>query len=246
MSKTPKVLADKTAWITGAASGIGEAAAIALARAGATVVLTGRREKALAALAARVADDGGNALVAAGDVTDVEAMEAVVAMLAARGSIDIFVNNAGVNIPDRAWTKLTMHSADLLLDVNLRAGVQLSRAVLPVMQAHGGGLLIHLASWAAHFIGPGAGPVYTVAKSGIVAMSHTINIEFGRHGIRSCVLSPGDTLTPMIDKRPVPTSEEARARALKPGDVAALILHVATLPRHVCVNEIIVSPTSLQ
>lgn len=242
---TAKLLSGKTAWITGAGSGIGEAAALALSRAGASVVLTGRRPALLEELATRISDEGGKAVVAAGDVTDVADIEEIVAMLAARGSLDILVNNAGTNIPDRSWAELTTASVDLLLDANLRSAAHVSRAVLPVMQAQGGGLLVHIGSWAAHFLSGGPGPIYTAAKSGVVAMSHAINIEHGVHGIRSCVLSPGDTLTPMIDRRPVHTSDAARARALRPEDIADLILHVAMLPPHVCVNEIIVSPTSL-
>lgn len=244
MSAPEKILAGKTAWVTGAASGIGEATALALSRAGATVALTGRRQEPLEQLAARIADEGGEAIVAPADVADVAAIERALALLAGR-TLDILVSNAGTNIPDRSWSKLTPDSVDLLLDTNLRGALQLSRAVLPIMQAQGGGVLIHIGSLAAHVLSAGPGPVYTAAKSGVVAMSHAINIEHGVHGIRSCVLSPGDTLTPLMDKRPVKMSDEVRARMLHPEDIAGLVLHVAMLPRHVCVNEIIVTPTSL-
>jgi NADP-dependent 3-hydroxy acid dehydrogenase YdfG len=244
VSASGKILAGKTAWVTGAASGIGEATALALSRAGATVALTGRRLEPLEQLAARIASEGGEAIVAPADVADVAAIERALAFLAGR-SLDIVVSNAGTNIPDRSWSKLTPDSVDLLLDANLRGALQLSRAVLPVMQAQGGGVLIHIGSLAAHVLSAGPGPVYTAAKSGVVAMSHAINIEHGVHGIRSCVLSPGDTLTPLMDKRPVKMSDEVRARMLRPEDIAGLVLHVATLPPHVCVNEIIVTPTSL-
>jgi NADP-dependent 3-hydroxy acid dehydrogenase YdfG len=244
VSATGKVLVGKTAWVTGAASGIGEATALALSRAGATVALTGRRAEPLEQLAARIAGEGGEAIVAPADVADVAAIERSLALLVGR-SLDILVSNAGTNIPDRSWSKLTADSVDLLLDANLRGALQLSRAVLPIMQAQGGGVLIHIGSLAAHVLSAGPGPVYTAAKSGVVAMSHAINIEHGVHGIRSCVLSPGDTLTPLMDKRPVKMSDDVRARMLRPEDIAGLVLHVATLPRHVCVNEIIVTPTSL-
>ncbi len=230
-----------TAWVTGAASGIGEAVALGLSGAGSTVMLTGRH---LEALAARITASGGEAIVAAGDVADVAAVNRALALLDGR-PLDILVSNAGTNIPDRSWSKLTPDSIDLLLDANLRGALQISPAVLPLMAAQGGGVLIHIGSLAAHVLSAGPGPVYTAAKSGVVAMSHAINIEHGRAGIRSTVLSPGDTLTPLMDKRPVRMSEEARARMLRPEDIARLVLHIATLPAHVCVNEIIVTPTSL-
>lgn len=243
MTGPARPLAGKTAWVTGAASGIGAAAALALAEAGAALMLTGRRPEPLLELADRISDRGGEAIVAVGDVADVAALDRALALLGDR-SLDILVSNAGTNVPDRSWSKLTPESVDLLLDANLRGALQISRAVLPKMAAQGGGVIIHIGSLAAHVLSAGPGPVYTAAKSGVVAMSHSINIEYGKNGIRSTVLSPGDTLTPLIDKRPVPMSEEARARMLRPEDIAGLVLHIAALPPHVCVNEIIVTPTS--
>jgi NADP-dependent 3-hydroxy acid dehydrogenase YdfG len=236
-------LAGRTAWVTGAASGIGEATALALAKAGATVAITSRRADTLEALADRIRADGGEAIAAAGDVTDLARMEAIASELSQHGGLDILVNNAGNNIPERSWGELTAEAIDLLLDANLRGTLQISRLVLPMMQAGGGGVFIHIGSWAAHFISTGPGPIYTAAKSGVVAMSHTINLEHGVHGIRSCVLSPGDVHTPLMDKRPMKISDEAKRKMLQPEDIAGLVLHVATLPAHVCVNEIIVGPT---
>lgn len=244
MNPAGQPLAGKMAWVTGAASGIGEATALALSRAGAVVMLTGRRQEPLEQVAARISAEGGEAIVAPGDVAEVSTLDRALALLAGR-PLDIVVSNAGTNVPDRSWAKLTADSVDLLLDANLRGALQLSRAVLPVMKAQGGGVLIHIGSLAAHVLSAGPGPVYTAAKSGVVAMSHAINIEHGIDGIRSCVLSPGDTLTPLMEKRPVRMSDEARARMLRPEDIAGLVLHIATLPPHVCVNEIIVTPTSL-
>jgi NADP-dependent 3-hydroxy acid dehydrogenase YdfG len=243
MTDTTRPLAGRTAWVTGAGSGIGEATALALATAGATVAVTSRRADKLEALAARIKAAGGEAIAAAGDVTDLARMEAIAGELRERGGLDILVNNAGNNIAERSWGELTAETVDLLLDANLRGPLQISRLVLPMMRAGGGGVLIHIGSWAAHFISTKPGPIYTAAKSGVVAMSHTINLEEGAHGIRSCVLSPGDTATPLMDKRPVKISDEAKRKMLQPEDIASLVLHVATLPAHVCVNEIIVGPT---
>jgi len=77
----------------------------------------------------------------------------------------------------------------------------------------------------------------------VVAMSHSINMEECVNGIRSTVLCPAEVATPILDKRPVPVTPEDRARMLQPDDLAALILFVATRPKHVCLNEVVISPT---
>ena len=85
------------------------------------------------------------------------------------------------------------------------------RAVLPIMREQGDGQLIHTASWAGRFIGPTSGPIYTAAKHGVVAMSHTINLEECENGIRSTVISPGEVATPLMAKRNPPEPPEVMA-----------------------------------
>src|SRR3990172_7041666 len=100
-------LKGRVAWVTGAGSGIGEAAAVALAREGATVVLTGRRKQPLKAVAERIAESGGKALVRPADVTNAAAVGKIAEGIRAElGRLDILVNNAGSNIPDRNWQRL--------------------------------------------------------------------------------------------------------------------------------------------
>jgi NADP-dependent 3-hydroxy acid dehydrogenase YdfG len=111
------------------------------------------------------------------------------------------------------------------------------------MRARQEGLFIHIGSWVAHFPSMLAGPVYTATKTAVVAMSHTINMEEGVNGIRSCVLSPGEVVTPLMDKRPVPPTAAERSLMLKPEDIADLAVYLTGLPPHICVNEIVVSPT---
>ncbi len=101
-------LAGKIAWVTGAGSGIGEAAALGLAGAGARVVLTGRREEPLRALAERIAASGGEAVVEPGDVTDAARITAIVESIASRfGRLDVLVSNAGSNVRERRWDALS-------------------------------------------------------------------------------------------------------------------------------------------
>src|SRR5262245_58040286 len=106
-------LENKVAWITGAGSGIGKAAALALARSGAVVVLSGRREPPLRDAAAQVEAAGGTALVKAADLTAAAAASQTAQDIRTRfGRLDILVNNAGVNITRRSWRELDAQSAD--------------------------------------------------------------------------------------------------------------------------------------
>jgi NADP-dependent 3-hydroxy acid dehydrogenase YdfG len=237
-------LDDSIVWITGAGTGIGEAAAEALAREGAVVVLSGRRKEPLEGVAARLTKAGGKALVQAVDVTKAAAVQKVAdAIRDAHGRIDIVVNNAGMNVAERAWSKLTADNAGAVIEGNLTSAFYVVQAALPVMRAQRDGLFIHTASWAGRFISPVSGPAYTAAKHGMVAMSHTLNLEECRNGIRSCVVCPGEVATPILVNRPIPETPETLARMIQPADMGSIIAFVAAQPKHVCINEIVVSPT---
>jgi NADP-dependent 3-hydroxy acid dehydrogenase YdfG len=237
-------LSGKVAWVTGAGTGIGEGAALALARDGATIVLTGRRTGPLEAVAAKIINAGGKASVQPADVTRAAAVQKVAdAIRSAHGRLDIVVNNAGMNIPERAWNKLKPEGVDAVIQGNLTSAFYVVQAVLPIMRAQKDGVIVHTASWAGRFIGPMSGPAYTAAKHGMVAMSHTINLEECQNGIRSCVVCPGEVATPILVNRPVPETPETLARMVQPEDMGNIIAFVAAQPKHVCVNEILVSPT---
>jgi NADP-dependent 3-hydroxy acid dehydrogenase YdfG len=126
---------------------------------------------------------------------------------------------------------------------NLTSAFYVVQAALPIMRAQKDGVMIHTASWAGRNIGPLSGPAYTAAKHGMVAMSHTINLEEGMNGIRSSVLCPGEVATPILLNRPVPETPETMARMIQPQDMGALIAFIARQPAHVCINEVLISPT---
>jgi NADP-dependent 3-hydroxy acid dehydrogenase YdfG len=237
-------LAGKVAWVTGAGSGIGEAAAIALAREGAAVALSGRRREPLQAVADRIAKAGGEALVAPGDLGEQEPASRIVGQIAGTfGRLDILVNNAGANVLDRSWAKLNPERIKTVLDANLNSAFYCSVAALGVMRPQKDGLLIHTASWAGRFVGIVPGPAYVAAKHAVVAMSYSINMEEFQHGIRSTVLCPNEVATPILDLRPIPVSPEDRARMIQPEHMADLIVYVARQPATICVNEVVISPT---
>lgn len=237
-------LSGKVAWVTGAGSGIGEAAARALAKAGAVVALTGRRKDRLEAVAAAIVAAGGRALVEPGDVMDKAMAPAVVGRIkAVTGRLDILVNNAGLNIRERSFVELVPESVDYVLCGNLNGAYYTLLAVLPLMRAQQDGVLIHTASWAGKYVSPLSGSAYTAAKTALIALSHSLNMEEFQHGIRSCVLCPQEIATPILDARPVKVTSEERARMLQPEDMANLIVYVASQPPHVCINEVTISPT---
>jgi len=237
-------LQGKVAWVTGAGSGIGEAAALALAEEGAELVLTGRRSAPLQDVAGRITAKGGKAHVQPADMMDATAVKAVGAFLADKfGRLDILVNNAGLNIQPRRWAVLDTDGVDELVRGNLASAFYAVTVALPLMRPQKDGVLIHTASMAGRNISMLSGAGYTAAKHGVVAMSHTINMEECVNGIRSCALLPGEVATPILDKRPNPVSPEERAKMVQSEDVGDLVRYIACLPKHVTINEVWITPT---
>jgi NAD(P)-dependent dehydrogenase (short-subunit alcohol dehydrogenase family) len=237
-------LAGKVTWVTGGGTGIGAAAALALAREGCAVALTGRRREPLQAVADRIATAGGKALVAPADLSEPESASRIAAAVAKKfGRLDILINNAGANVLDRTWAKLNPERVKTVIDANLNSAFYCAAAALNVMRPQKDGLLIHTASWAGRFVGLVSGSAYAAAKHGVVAMSYSINMEEFQNGIRSTVLCPAEVATPILDRRPVPVSAEDRARMIQPENMADLIVYVAKQPATICVNEVVISPT---
>lgn len=234
----------KVAWITGAGSGIGEAAAIALAQGGATVVLTGRTKDKLEAVASSIRAAGGTAFVKAADMSKSAAVQKVADFIRDKlGRLDILVNNAGLNISERSWANLKPDGVEELVKGNLISAFYGVLAALPIMRAQKSGLIIHTASMAGRFVSPLSGAGYTASKHGVVAMSHSINMEECGNGIRSTVVCPGEVRTPILDKRPNKLSEKELAEMVQPEDCGALIKFIADMPAHVCINEVLITPT---
>ena len=239
-----KRLEGKSAWVTGAGSGIGRAIAIAFAQEGAKVALTGRRTGPLEETAAMI---GGGAVIVPADLTDDKQVAAALAKVESTiGGPDILVNNAGVNLPKRYLHQLTAEAIHALVDGNLTAPFLTSVAVLPGMRKRGGGHLIQIASMAGKGISFLSGPGYTAAKHGFVALSQSINQENGIHNIRSCCICPGEVATDILKNRPEPVPAEDIERLLQPEDIAAMALFVATLPPRANVTEMLVTPTYMR
>ncbi|MFW6092713.1 MAG: SDR family oxidoreductase [Pseudomonadota bacterium] len=234
-------LTGRIAWVTGAGTGIGEAAAVALAAEGMTVVLSGRREDKLAEVAGRI---GASAEVVPLDVADKAAVAAAAEGIVARhGRLDVLVSSAGLNVPERNWHNLTPEDWDKVIRVDLDGAFYCARSVLPTMIEQGDGLIVNISSWAGKQVSVVTGPAYSAAKHAMNAMNESINIEAGIHGVRACAICPGEVATPILDSRPVPVSEKDRARMVQPEDCGEIVAFLARLPAHVCINELTVSPT---
>lgn len=237
-------LKGKVAWITGAGTGIGLAGAKALAAAGTTVVMSGRRKEVLAPEADKIRIMGGSAEVEALDVSDAKAVKKVSgAILARHGRIDILVNSAGLNTPNRYWKNQTVEGWDDVIDINLNGSFYTTMAAIPAMRARKDGLIINVSSWAGIFHPKLTGAAYNASKHAVTAMTETINMEECTNGIRACAICPAEVATPIMDRRPVPPSAEDRARMLQPEDLGNTIRFIAEMPAHACINQIIISPT---
>lgn len=191
---TPSFRLDgKRALVTGASKGIGRAGAVALAMAGADVVLAARTLDELEETATGLSAIGQAARAAQLDVTD---RAAVRALIEASGPFDILLNNAGTNIRE-PFLDVRDASLDLLLDLNLRAMFTVAQAVAQGMVAAGqGGAIINLSSVNGH-VGGINRSVYTATKHAVEGMTKALATELGPHGIRVNAIAPGFVETPL-------------------------------------------------
>jgi NADP-dependent 3-hydroxy acid dehydrogenase YdfG len=236
-------LKGQIAWITGGGSGIGLAGAIALAQAGAHVVISGRNAATNAsALASLQALGSAEALLL--DVADKHAVKATAQqILDKHGRIDILVTSAGTNATQRNFGVVTPEAWDDVVAINLSGLFYCVHAVLPAMRQQQGGLIINVSSWAGLYASKLTGPAYNATKRAVLALTESINMEECTHGIRATSLLPGEVATPILDKRPVPPSAEQRELMVQAEDMGQAILFVAQMPERTCINELIISPT---
>ena len=237
-------LTGQVAWVTGAGTGIGEASAVKLAEAGCKVVLSGRRAEPLERVAGAIEAAGGEVVVEPLDVSAQQDVGTVVDRTVERfGRIDIGVFSAGINVKDRNWPVVSTEGWDQVIGIDLNGAFYCCRAVLPVMRGQGGGLIINISSMAAKGVSPLTGPAYIAAKHAMNAMTASLLVEERNNGIRATAICPGEVATPILDQRPVPVSDEDKARILQSEDLGQLVLFVAQQPPSVTLNEVLITPT---
>jgi NADP-dependent 3-hydroxy acid dehydrogenase YdfG len=234
-------LSGKVVLVTGGGSGIGLAAAHLLLAEGAKVAITGRTLSKLQAAAAKLP----GAFAHAADLSDPGQTEALVAAVSrALGHVDILVASAGLNIKERQTKDLTPPRWRELLGGNLDAAFNPTQAVLPSMRERKSGLLIYVNSISGKRANPLGGTGYIAAKFGLRGLAMAVAADERPNNIRVTSIYPGEVNTPILDNRPEPVSDERKAAMLQPDDVAAAIAFVATLPAHVAIPEMVITPAN--
>lgn len=241
------------ALVTGASSGIGAATAHSLASEGAAVGLAARRRDRLEALAERIKQDGGRALVLETDVTDERQANAMVENTVDEfGRLDTLVNNAGVMLlgpildaPTEEWRRM--------VHLNLLGLLYCTHAALPHLLRSAGDEprnvsdVVNVSSVAGRVARNGSG-VYNATKWGVGAFSESLRQEVTTRHVRVTIVEPGAVMTELATHlRPEILEQQARnfsgVEMLRAEDIAHAVMYAVTRPRHVALNEILVRPT---
>jgi len=246
MSSNEGTLTGQVALVTGASSGLGRATALALAQAGADLVLLARSADDLQRVVIELTSSGRRVISFPGDVAREEVIvHAVTQAIETFGHIDLVVNAAGIDVPGPI-ALLATSDWDYVLDVNLRAPFLVAKAVFPHMSQAKRGTIITISSVAGKRGWANAG-AYCATKFGLTGFTQALAAEGKAHGIRACVLYPGGMAThwgtwssaqrAVSGLEPPPVT-----KALPPAEVASLIIWIATAPPELVLNEAIISP----
>lgn len=223
------------ALITGASSGIGRATALAFAEAGIDLILVSRSQEKLQTVAVACQKTGVEVQVYAVDLAQTEQVRQQLTQIVENRGLDILVNNAGMGYTG-TLADTSLQDWQTVINLNLTSVFQCIQAVLPTMRRQAQGLIINVASIAAHNAFPGWG-AYSVSKAGLVSLSKVLAAEERGNGIRVVTLCPGAVNTPIWDTETVHADFD-RAGMLTPELVAQSILYVATLPPQAVVEDL--------
>jgi len=225
-------LKDKVAVVTGASQGIGRDTALALAQAGAKVVLAARNEEKLAALASEIEAAGGESLAVKMDVADAEQVKAgFKQVIETFGRLDILVNNAAVT-RDGLAMRMKKEDWEAVLQTNLTGAHFCIQQALPTMMKARAGRIINISSVVAQSGNAGQAN-YVAAKAGLIGLTKAIAIEIASRGITVNAVAPGFIETPMTDVLADKVKEELKTRIPlgrmgSPRDVASAIVFLAS------------------
>jgi NADP-dependent 3-hydroxy acid dehydrogenase YdfG len=242
-------LEGRTAAITGASSGIGEATALAFAREGAAVALGARREDRLQDLAKRIEDAGGRAVALKADVGDEESAHAFINGAREQlGGLDILINNAGVMLLGPLEGADTEHWRRMV-NVNVLGLLYCTQAALPIMREAGGGHIVNVSSVAGRTAAAGS-TVYNFTKWGVVGFSEGLRQEAGHSNIRVTVVEPGFVATELQGHNEHPAVKQGIegmrkdiGEVLEADDIAEAIVYTVAAPQRVSINEVLIRPT---
>lgn len=237
-----ETVADSVALVTGASSGIGRAYARALADAGASVVLVGRNEDRLRAVADAL--PGRHLVVAADVAVDGSAAEIVRRAVEHFGRIDILLANAGLYVPGD-FADADLSEVRALLDVNVFGAMSIVREALPAMIEAGTGDIIVTSSVSGHQAIHWE-PVYSASKHAMQAFTHGVRRQLVGTGVRIGAIAPGVVLNELwgIGESDEIAQRIAAAEGIDSADVAEAVLFMLTRPRHVNIRDLVILPTS--
>jgi NADP-dependent 3-hydroxy acid dehydrogenase YdfG len=243
-----KLLEGKVALVTGASSGIGEAIAVGLAEAGATVAVSARRADRLAGLVQRIEATGAKGLALPGDMmVEAEAIKAVEDTVAAFGRIDILINSAGV-MQAGGVTGVDLDEYRRVFDINMFATLYTCAAAVPHMLKQGVGDIVTISSLAGRKGGPMTN-AYSASKHAVNSFTDAMRQELGEKNIRVSTLMPGATTTEVAHNisndqwRNAIQAHVTKEGAVDPRDIADTIVFMMALPRRANISEISVRPT---
>ena len=243
-----ETLAGKIALVTGASSGIGEATAIALAAAGATVAISARRADRLEGLVRKIEAGGGKALALPGDMTvEADAIQAVEDTVAQFGRIDILINSAGI-MQAGGVENCDLDEYRRVFDINMFATLYTCKAAVPHMLSQGGGDIVTISSLAGRKGGPFTN-AYAASKHAVNTFTDAMRQELGDRNIRVTILMPGATTTEVGDSitnpewRTMIQAHVSKEGAVKASEVGDTIVFILSLPRNVNISEICIRPT---
>ena len=238
---------DKVIVITGASSGLGEAAARHLSAQGATVVLGARRADRIQTIAKELTARAGKALAVATDVTRYDQVKALVdAAVKTYGRIDVMINNAGL-MPHSPLERLKVDEWNQMIDVNIKGVLYGIAAALPYMKQQKSGHIINVSSVAGHKVTQ-AGAVYAATKHAVRALSEGLRQEVKAYNIRTTVISPGAVATELPDSISEPDISQNihrfyEANAIPADSFARTVAFAISQPEDVDINEILFRPT---
>ncbi len=250
MTSQTLALNEQVALVTGASSGLGRATALALAQAGAEVVLLARSADDLQQVITELTSRGRRGIALPGDLADDRyILNAVQRTIEIFGRIDILVNAAGIDVPG-AVVHLATSDWDYVVDVNLRAPFLLAKAVFPHMRQARRGTIINISSVAGKR-GWANAAAYCASKFGLTGFTQALAAEGKAHGIRVCILYPGGMAThwgawSSTERQARPAEAFPVTKALPPAEVASLIVWIAAAPAELVLNEVIISPLEEQ
>ena len=228
-------LSGRTALITGGSRGIGKALALALAREGVQVGITGRTEVALSRTVEEIKQLGSNAAYAVADVANRAAAEAAASTLSATlGGIDILVNNAGIGAFGN-FTEMPAEQWEEIVKVNLFGVYYVTRAVLPGMIARQSGDIINISSTAGQR-GNASTTAYSASKFAVMGLTEALLMEVRKYNIRVTVLAPSTVATDMAISD-LKITDGNPQKVLQPEDIAELVVAQLKLNRRAFVKS---------